>query len=521
MVVLGALAALALVLAWWVGGAESGSRRGIDHDTDLASEAEGLAETPVVPVAPGAGSETTPTPDEPGHAAPPSSASVVPRPTVVVGTVDPCGSGEDDPPVTRPELNELLQLRIAELNDHMRAALASPDASPALRRGWTAALDPAHESEALPALQRAPDRASGGFDTYVAVAVVLASRALGSDTARAIRYAELAERAGPDDPLPLVIDAIAHERRAEHAAARDRLVRAHALDPEEPAIAWAVAWRLEAGPDASAAIEAFDAYLAAVPDDREAARRRARMQVRATTFALATRTTRGGLTLVATPELPREQAVHALDVVQAGLARGASLLGVPPREELTIFVHPSGDAMRRATCTQAWTGAVFDGALETDVETLAAGRRGETSLAHEAFHASIHPAVPNVPTWLDEGLAEYASGEARPSLLRSYELMVREHTWIPFATMNDAFLVIDDGADAGLAYDQALAMVEWLVDRRGERGIRDAAAWLIGGGDPSRVLAEAAHGELDGETLLAFVGRRVAAMRTGGTAPPP
>ncbi|MFO0685132.1 MAG: hypothetical protein U0234_23940 [Sandaracinus sp.] len=505
---LAALAALVLAITWWVGGT-SGEPRGIDRDTPTHSEAERLVER----VDAGAVAPPSEPPAEPPASAVVEGGPSVRRPDLAPGAIDPCGSGEDDPPIDRPDLNELLQLRIAELNDHMRAALASPHASDALRRGWAAALDPAHESEALGLLQRAPDRASGGFDTYVAVAVVLASRALGTDTARAIRYAELAERAGPDDPLPLVIDAIAHERRTERAAARDRLVRAHALDPEEPAIAWALAWRLEDAPDARAALEAFDAYLAAVPDDRAAARRRARMQVRASTFEGATLYTQGGLTLVATPALPREQAMHALGVVQAGLSRGASLLGVPQREELTIFVHPSGDAMRRATCTQAWTGAVFDGALETDVETLAAGRHGETSLAHEAFHASIHPAVPNVPTWLDEGLAEYASGEERPSLLRSYELMVREHTWIPFATMNDAFLVIDDGTDAGLAYDQALAMVEWLVDRRGERGIRDAAAWLIGGGDPARVLAEAAHGELDGETLLAFVGRRAAAMR--------
>ncbi len=510
------LAALALALAWWAGGAGAG-RRGIDRDTPPRSAAAPSGDD----VDGGAPSVRVETSAEPPASSVARSEPAPPRPALPPGAVDPCGSGEDDPPIDRPDLNELLQLRIAELNDHMRAALASPHASDALRSGWAAALDPAHESEALGLLQRAPDRASGGFDTYVAVAVVLASRALGSDPARAIRYAELAERAGPEDPLPLVIDAIAHEHRAERAAARDRLVRAHALDPEEPAIAWALAWRLEDAADAHAALEAFDAYLAAVPDDRAAARRRARMLVRASTFEGATLYTQGSLTLVATPALPREQAMHALGVVQAGLARGASLLGVPQREELTIFVHPSAEAMRRATCTQAWTGAVFDGALETDVETLAAGRRGETSLAHEAFHASIHPAVPNVPTWLDEGLAEYASGEDRPSLLRSYELMVREHTWIPFATMNDAFLVIDDGTDAGLAYDQALAMVEWLVDRRGERGIRDAAAWLIGGGDPSRVLAEAAHGELDGETLLAFVGRRVAAMHAGSPAPRP
>ena len=132
----------------------------------------------------------------------------------------------------------------------------------------------------------------------------------------------------------------------------------------------------------------------------------------------------------------------------------------------------------------------------------------------------MHPAVPSVPLWLDEGLAQFVSGEEGEAHRRSYALMVREHTWIPFASMNDAFLDIEDSQDAGLAYHQALVMVEWLVDRRGERGIRDAARWLLQGGDPSRVLAEAAHGEIDGEALLAFVARRVAALRAEGHAPP-
>jgi hypothetical protein len=62
--------------------------------------------------------------------------------------------------------------------------------------------------------------------------------------------------------------------------------------------------------------------------------------------------------------------------------------------------------------------------------------------------------------------------------------------------------------------------VEWLVERRGERGIRDAAHWLIEGGDPTRVLPEAARGELDGEALLAFIERHMAALAARGHAAP-
>lgn len=450
-----------------------------------------------------------------GHASadpPPASAPA--------GSVDPCGSGEDDPPIARPSMSELLQLRVAELNDRMHALLSSPSSSEGMRAGLVAATDATRGDEALGLLARAPDRVDDGFDTYVAVAVVLTANALhAGDAQRAVRLSEIASRAAPDDALPLLLGALAHEARAEHLAARDLFVRAFAIDPEEPAVALNTAWRLEDGPDPSAALAAFDAYLAAVPDDLSMARRRARVALRASTFAHATRRTQRGVTLVAGAEISDARAEHLLTVITAGLDRGAALTGLPRRQELVAFVYPTQEEMQRATCTQGWTAAAYDGALETDADT-ADGERGDRALTHEAFHAAIHPMVSNVPTWLDEGLAQYAAGDEGPDHLRSYELMLREHTWIPFASMNDAFLVIDDTADAGLAYHQALAMVEWLVDRRGERGIRDAVQWLSAGGDPTRVLSEAAHTDLDGEALLAFVARHVAALRAQGHAAP-
>lgn len=497
--------ALAAVLAWW-SSAEAPPHRRSDGPTSRDASAPSDAIAP--PPSPSSAAPSTTTPSTPHE--------LVASPT---GPIDPCGDGEDDPPIERPSLDELLQLHIAELNDRMRARLASPSASAALREGWRAAADPAHEDEALRLLATAPDRMDGSFDTYVAVAVVLAARALPTDTARAVRLAETSAHAASGDVLPLVIGAIAHEHRGERTAARELLVRAFEIDAEDPAIAFSLAWRLEESADMRAALGAFDAYLAAMPEDRDMARRRARVALRSASLASAATYTRGGLTLVADRSISSEAAAHVLDVVDAGLTRSASLLDVARRPDLAIFAYVDRDAMHRATCVQGWAGAVFDGALETDAGTINSGR-GDASLTHESFHAAVHPVVPNVPTWLDEGLAQYVSGEEGLAHVQSYELMVREHTWIPFASMNDAFLVIDDSADAGLAYHQALAMVEWLVERRGERGIRDAAHWLIDGGDATRVLAEAARAELDGETLLAFVQRHVAAMAAQGHAAP-
>jgi hypothetical protein len=216
------------------------------------------------------------------------------------------------------------------------------------------------------------------------------------------------------------------------------------------------------------------------------------------------------VTLVAPASVDPATSQRALSTVVDALSAAARLLGIARRDQLAVFVYPDRAAMRRATCAQGWTGAMFDGALHTDAETLASAAESTVMLRHESLHAAMHPLVPHVPTWLDEGLAQYlAEEEGRPHF-QSYALMVREHTWVPFGTMNDAFLVIDDAGDAGLAYHQSLAMVLWLVDRRGERGISDAIAWLSSGGDPSRVLDEAARGALDGEGLLVFLAAHLA-----------
>ncbi len=457
-----------------------------------------------------------PAPPDPEEHAAPSAPTPAPR-AHPAGAVDPCGDGEDDAPVARPSIDELLQLRIAELNDRMRLALSGTAASAALREGYAGAMSASdgETTRALETLARAPDRIQDGFDTYAAIAVVLAARALGAgDVAGAIRLATMATRAAPSDALSHVVLAIAYERRGDQRAATDAFRTAFALDPDEPAIAFVLAGRLRDGPDSAAALRALDGYLAAVPEDAATARTRARLALRVEGIPSPRATSRSGVTVVAPSSLDPATAQRALAAVSDALGAAAHLLGVPRRETLAVFVYPDRAAMHRATCAQGWTGALFDGALHTDAETLSHAEQSTVMLRHESLHAAIHPAVPSVPTWLDEGLAQYFAHEENRAHFQSYALMVREHTWVPFGTMNDAFLVIDDAHDAGLAYHQSLAMVLWLVDRRGERGVRDAMAWLSAGGDPARVLDEAAHGTLAGDGLLTFL-----ATHTPATAP--
>lgn len=429
-------------------------------------------------------------------------------PAAPAGPVDPCDP-EPATAIVRPSLHDLVRDRAAELDDRVRVALRREGASDALREGLLGAMRPEGEDAALARLASAPDRRIDGFDHLSAVLSVLAWQALAAgDPRRARELAGHAARATPDDPVPLLCEALAAEALADPIAARAALAEAFRLQPDEPAIALAYARRLRHGAELGAALAALDAYLSMVPEDDALARLRERLVRRREAMAGAREARLRGITLVAPRAASRAAADRALSIADGALGEAARLLGVERRAELAVFVYASRAEMLHATCAQAWAGAVYDGALHVDAEQLGSAV-GETSLRHEALHAALHGALEEAspertppPTWLDEGLAQYFAPED-PGPERSFALIARERTVVPLPSMDGAFMVIDDPRDAGLAYHQALLMVLWLVDRRGERGIADAVRWLSEGGEASRVL-EGIGAPLDGEALIAF-----------------
>lgn len=455
---------------------------------------------------------TAPSPSvpEPTEAPPVRAASARPL-------VSACGDGEGDRAVDRPTVSELVAVRAQELDDRVRHALRRPDASAALRDGLLAALEPAGSDRALGLLRGAPDRHVDGFDHLAAVASVLAWQALSADDPRrALSLARYAEREAPGDALPYLVEALAAEAQHDPLAARSALAEAFRLEPGEPAVALAYVRRLRDGVELDAALTAFDAYLREVPDDTQIARMRARMRLRREAMGTPTVRRLRGISLMAPSSIDRALTDRALDVTDRALSEASRLIGATRRPELSVFVYRTHREMVDATCVQEWAAALYDGALHVDGERLASSEETALSLRHEALHAALHEAVPGarrdgtplLPTWFDEGLAQYFANEEPLGARRSFALMVREHTYVPLPSMNGQFMVIDDPRDAGLAYHQALAMVLYLIERRGERGIAEAVRYLLDGGDPDALLA-GVGAPLDGETLLGFLSARI------------
>jgi hypothetical protein len=232
--------------------------------------------------------------------------------------------------------------------------------------------------------------------------------------------------------------------------------------------------------------------LRANPGDASAARLRDHLRARIDRLGPPREAERNGIALRWFGEaLQADQAsrlVERMDGIREEASRAA---GAPVRRHLDVFVYPDLDALHAATCSAKWMGGAFDGARIHLVRTEEATGVNLRIARHEIMHAEIHELVPEVPAWLNEGMAEwFSTPDPRASLLRWRELIVKNRTCIPFSSML-ATLQDFEASDADLAYAQSVAMVEYLVAAGGPEAPRRALRFLAQGGDRSRALTEA------------------------------
>lgn len=398
---------------------------------------------------------------------------------------------QETAPFPRPSMLTIVNERLAELTDRTQNVSSSKRGSPALRRGLEKLFPATVDShQALPILSEAPDRREEEFDFAAAAALVLGARAFKSgDYTEAASWSLEASRLDDSDPASFALLGSASLHLSDSRSARNALGRAFELAPDEPGIAVALGRILSRTEELDVAIEALDAYLATARNDAVIAGLRARIEIRAEMLRDFSRDSRAGVTLRWSPEVSDALAEEAHRTVLDSLDNAATLLRVERRQELTVFVYAARADILAATCVQSWARAVYDGALHLDGESLEHSTVMARNIAHESLHAQLHDATPGAPLWFQEGLAQYIAHQRSAGHDRSYRFMVENHTWIPFASLEGSFQVISDSGDAQLAYHQSLAMVDLLVERRGERVFNEAISFLRQGGEGSALLS--------------------------------
>jgi hypothetical protein len=100
------------------------------------------------------------------------------------------------------------------------------------------------------------------------------------------------------------------------------------------------------------------------------------------------------------------------------------------------------------------------------------GDRVAEDLRHEVAHGYLHSVLPNIPLWLDEGLAEYfevsrgSQGLNLPHVMELNRLLM-SGAWRPDLTRLETLTTINEMSQAD--YAESWAWVHWLLETTPER----------------------------------------------------
>src|SRR5262249_41630110 len=145
-----------------------------------------------------------------------------------------------------------------------------------------------------------------------------------------------------------------------------------------------------------------------------------------------------------------------------------------------------------------WVSGVFDGKIRIAVDPVGPPNPAlESVLTHELTHAAVRElSRDRAPGWLQEGLAQWCEG--RRLTRRDLQRLFSRHALIPLGDLETSFARADLEA-ARASYAEALGLVEFLLEQRGEGAIRC-------------VLADLAAGATIDASLLAETGWNAAAL---------
>lgn len=163
-----------------------------------------------------------------------------------------------------------------------------------------------------------------------------------------------------------------------------------------------------------------------------------------------------------------------------------------PEREIGVILY-SNRQFQDVTDAPGWSGGIFDGKIRIPIGGIESETPGlRRLLVHEYTHAVIRSITPRrVPTWLNEGLAQYFEGrEVGPHQRELLRQLIQAGQVPALTELEGSFLGLN-GPQASYAYLLSLSAVRHLVDRYGMYRARMVLDELSSGADPSRAVNNA------------------------------
>ncbi len=163
-----------------------------------------------------------------------------------------------------------------------------------------------------------------------------------------------------------------------------------------------------------------------------------------------------------------------------------------PREKVAVVIY-SGGQFRDLLDKPRNIGGVYDGKIRVPVGGLDTDRDKDLLrrvLMHEYAHAAVHFLTHNrCPLWINEGIAEYESETWDKYKEAQISEALQKGTLIPLKELSSALKNVSSPR-LGLAYCEALSVIEFIADHYGVYNLRRILDCVDAGDDGDKALSK-------------------------------
>ncbi len=147
-------------------------------------------------------------------------------------------------------------------------------------------------------------------------------------------------------------------------------------------------------------------------------------------------------------------------------------LNFSPREAIAVVLYPD-EVFRDVTKTPSWVSALNDGKIRFPIKGLSTiDGNVQQILKHELTHSFIRlKSGGNCPLWLNEGLAQYLSGDTSRQFLPMAKQMLAQKRIPLLSSMQGSFMSMA-AAQVVWAYQESLLATEFVAKTHGIEDIQ-------------------------------------------------
>ena len=180
-----------------------------------------------------------------------------------------------------------------------------------------------------------------------------------------------------------------------------------------------------------------------------------------------------------------------LRILEDAYAEVGRALSYYPDREIAVILY-SSQQFRDVTDAPGWSGGIYDGKIRIPIGGIEQETPGlRRLLYHEYTHAAVRALTPRVPTWLNEGLAQYFEGRDLGSGQKEMLRHLAEAGKLPaLGDLEGSFMGLG-GGQAAYAYMVSLSAVRYMADHFGVYRVKMVLEELSRGADSGRAINNA------------------------------